>query len=84
MAQYINAFELDVPIQRLGDGNYMFGSRKIFAKIMNDKLVIRVGGGFMLIDEFLNTYGKQELDKINILAQRASFGAGSGSPQARN
>jgi hypothetical protein len=31
----------------------MFGSRKVFAKIMNDKLVIRVGGGFMLIDEFL-------------------------------
>jgi hypothetical protein len=35
----------------------MFGSRKIFAKIMNDKLVIRVGGGYMLIDEFLPTYG---------------------------
>ena len=58
MAQYVNNFELDVPVQRLGDGNYMFGSRKIYAKIMNDKLVVRVGGGFMLIDEFLNTYGK--------------------------
>jgi len=41
----------------MGEGSYMFGSRKIFAKIMNDKLVIRVGGGFMLIDEFLFTYG---------------------------
>jgi hypothetical protein len=58
MAAYMNNFDLDVPIQRLGDGNYMFGSRKIYAKIMNDKLVIRVGGGFMLIDEFLNTYGQ--------------------------
>ena len=57
MAAYMNNFELDVPIQRLGEGNYMFGSRKIYAKIMNDKLVIRVGGGYMLIDEFLNTYG---------------------------
>ena len=41
----------------------MFGTRKVIAKIMNDKLVVRVGGGFMLIDEFLPTYGQQELDK---------------------
>jgi hypothetical protein len=65
MAQYINNFDLDIPIQRIGDGQYMFGSRKIYAKIMNEKLVIRVGGGYMLIDEFLSTYGQQELDKLN-------------------
>ena len=70
MAHYLNEFHLDVPIQRLGDGNYMFGTRKIYAKIMNDKLVIRVGGGFMLIDEFLNTYGHQELDKVNSIAAK--------------
>ena len=64
MAIYINNFDMDVPMQRLGDGQYMFGSRKVFAKIMNDKLVIRVGGGFMLIDEFLPVYGQQELDKM--------------------
>ena len=64
MAVYMNNFDMDVTMQRLGDGQYMFGSRKVFAKIMNDKLVIRVGGGFMLIDEFLPTYGQQELDKM--------------------
>lgn len=71
MAVYMNNFDLDVPIQRLGDGNYMFGSRKIFAKIMNDKLVIRVGGGFMLVDEFLNTFGPQEMAKMNELQNRS-------------
>ena len=54
MAVFINNFELDVPLLRVGDGQYMFGSRKVFAKIMNDKLVIRVGGGFLSIDEFLD------------------------------
>jgi hypothetical protein len=34
----------------------MWGPKKIFAKIMNGKLIIRVGGGFMLIDEFLRNY----------------------------
>ena len=83
MAVYINNFELDVPIQRIGDGQYMFGSRKIFAKIMNEKLVIRVGGGFMLIDEFLPTYGQQELDKMDAQeAAKNSFG-GAGSPARR-
>ena len=71
MAIYVNNFDLDVPIQRLGDGNYMFGSRKIYAKIMNDKLVIRVGGGFMLVDEFLNTFGPQEMAKMNELQNRS-------------
>jgi len=62
----------------------MFGSRKIFAKIMNDKLVVRVGGGFMLIDEFLNTYGHQELDKINILAARNQTGYSNSMASPKN
>ena len=84
MAVYINNFDMDVPIQRIGDGQYMFGSRKIFAKIMNEKLVIRVGGGFMLIDEFLPTYGQQELDKIQQRDQAGYMGspARRGSPSA--
>lgn len=86
MAAYINNFDLDVPLQRLGDGQYIFGQRKIFAKMQNDKLVIRVGGGFMLIDEFLQTYGQQELDKLNGKAPQGSFsgvGVSMGSPQRR-
>lgn len=85
MAAYLNNFDLDIPFQRLNEGNYLFGTRKIQAKIMNDKLVIRVGGGFMLIDEFLNTYGQQELDKF-IAAQNkgnSSFNQGMGSPSRK-
>lgn len=42
----------------------MFGSKKIFAKIINGKLLIRVGGGYMGIDEFMFYYGAQELNKM--------------------
>jgi len=41
----------------------MFGSKKIYAKIMNGKLVIRVGGGYMSIDEFMKHYGMQDMQK---------------------
>jgi TfoX/Sxy family transcriptional regulator of competence genes len=42
-----------VPIKRLGGGYYLFGTKKIYAKILNGRLVIRVGGGYMVIDEFI-------------------------------
>lgn len=56
LAKYINLMQCQVPIKRLGNGYYLFGTRKIFAKIMNGKLVIRVGGGYMVIEEFIATY----------------------------
>jgi hypothetical protein len=67
LAQYINLANCPVPIKRLGDGYYMFGTRKIFAKILNGKLVIRVGGGYMVIEEFIATYAEQELAKMRRL-----------------
>ena len=42
----------------------MFGSKKILAKIINGKLVIRVGGGYMNAEEFIDQYGKIEMMKM--------------------
>ena len=64
LAKYINLTQCPVPIKRLGNGYYLFGTKKIFAKIMNGKLVIRVGGGFMVIEEFIASYADQEMKKV--------------------
>jgi chromosome segregation ATPase len=64
LAMYINKHSCPVPITRLGGGYYLFGTRKIYAKIMNGRLVIRVGGGYMIIDEFIETYAEVELKKM--------------------
>jgi Growth-Arrest-Specific Protein 2 Domain len=61
---------VQLPITRLGKGFYMFGTKKIFAKILNSKLVVRVGGGFMGIDEFINTYGESELLKMKRMSMQ--------------
>jgi Growth-Arrest-Specific Protein 2 Domain len=53
IAKYFNALPKPMPIKRLGDGFYIFGTRKIYVKLMNGKLVVRVGGGFMSIDQFM-------------------------------
>ena len=63
LGNYINETGCPVPIQRLGNGFYMFGTRKIFAKVLNGRLVIRVGGGFMVIEEFISAYAEQEMRK---------------------
>ena len=38
-----------MPINRVGNGVYMFGNRRIKATMQGGKLVIRVGGGFMVV-----------------------------------
>ena len=70
LAKFINMNNCPVPIKRLGGGYYLFGTKKIYAKILNGRLVIRVGGGYMVIDEFIQTYAQQELVKIQ--ARRAA------------
>jgi len=35
LAKYINSMEITLPIRRLEHGFYLFGTRKIFAKVLN-------------------------------------------------
>ena len=73
LAKYVNSMKCPVPIKRMGDGNYLFGTKKIYAKIMNGKLVIRVGGGFMVIEEFITAYSDSELLKVQQLMEKGMF-----------
>eukprot|EP00741_Cyanophora_paradoxa_P025713 tig00000388_g24814.t1 len=66
MALFMNEFGRQIPVKlvRQGPGIYLFGTRRVICKILNDKLVARVGGGYMLMDEFVETYGAVELEKV--------------------
>lgn len=64
ISEWIYAKNCPIPINRVGNGYYQFGQKKIYAKVTNGKLVIRVGGGYMGIDEFMYYYGAQELNKM--------------------
>jgi hypothetical protein len=75
IAKYMNKYKCPIMFRKIGEGMYMFGTKKVFAKIMNDRLVIRVGGGYMMIDQFLSTYTEPELKKLNELKNREASGA---------
>lgn len=49
LAEYLNAREepLMVPLIREASEVYNFGTKKIFIKIEQGKIIIRVGGGYM-------------------------------------
>ena len=59
LGEYINSSPLKIRINlmrldRENEGVYRFGSKRAFIKIENDCIIIRVGGGFMNMEEFVD------------------------------
>jgi len=70
---HLNKAQIDIDCKRLGPGKYCFGSRNIMCKIINGKLVVRVGGGYMSADEFIEQYGRIEILKAMKMAGDPDF-----------
>lgn len=68
LAEYINNFpqrdKLRIMFMRESEGVYMFGSKRIAIKIENSSIKIRVGGGYLSIDEFIDQYTPTEMEKV--------------------
>lgn len=60
LAEYINNYpeksKLKIMFMRESEGVYQFGSKRIYVRVEKDKINIRVGGGYLSIDEFLDIY----------------------------
>ena len=58
LAEYINNYpdrqRLKIMFMRESEGVYEFGSRRVMVKVEREKIQIKVGGGFLSIDEFLD------------------------------
>lgn len=68
LAEFINNYpersKLKIMFMRESDGVYQFGSKRVMVKIEKDNIKIRVGGGFLSIDEFLDQYTPVELERL--------------------
>ena len=49
---------------RESEGVYEFGSKRIHVRVERDKIQIKVGGGYLSIDEFIDQYTPAELEKL--------------------
>ena len=58
LAEFINNYpdrnKLRIMFMREQAGVYQFGSKKVAVKVEKDNIKIRVGGGYLSIDEFID------------------------------
>lgn len=54
LAEFVNAKQVPVKFIRQDGGNYIFGTCKVYIKLENSKLLAKVRGGFMAIEEFVD------------------------------
>jgi len=68
LAEFINNYpersKLKIMFMRESDGVYQFGTKRVAVKVENHNIKIRVGGGYLSIDEFLDQYTPVELEKL--------------------
>lgn len=70
LAQYINQHhpeedKFKILFLRESEGVYQFGQKRVYIKVeKGNNLKVRVGGGYMHIDDFIEQYSPQEADKI--------------------
>ena len=68
LAEYINNYpdrkKLKIMFMRETEGVYEFGTKRVHVKVASGKIMIKVGGGFLSIDEFLDQYTPTELQAL--------------------
>ena len=68
LAEYINNYperqKLKIDFMRESEGLYLFGTKKVSISVEKDTLIIRVGGGYKYIDEFIDHYTPLEHQKL--------------------
>ena len=68
LADFINNWpdkhKLKMLFMRESEGIYLFGTKRTAIRLENDKITVRVGGGYLLIEEFLDQYTHIEHQKL--------------------
>ena len=60
----MNSKKINFPIERIEPGKYLFGTKSVQVNKAGERVVIRVGGGSMSLEEFCQLYGMEEIHKV--------------------
>lgn len=69
MARIINSQGVQLPIIRMYGGKYLIGTESKIAIIKGTSCVVRVGGGFQNMEEYIKRHEADELMKIEKIMQ---------------
>ncbi len=62
--RFMTKYGLKIPMRRISENKYLFGTKQVSAKIINGNLMVRVGGGYMSIEEFVQSHSVKEVQKL--------------------
>lgn len=62
-----------IPIVKLDKGKYLIGTEVKAIQIKNDSLLVRVGGGYVTLEEHIEKVARYECLKINNLMRKKSL-----------
>jgi hypothetical protein len=83
LGELLNNTNTEVEIKRTGEGKYMIGDKKVSAKVVNGKLLIRIGGGYMTMEEYMKSFGEAQLKRNQRKAKRENKGKGKESKRMK-
>lgn len=68
LANFLNSMAVpcEVPFTRLEPGIYLFGSKRVVLRVENIGIVIRVGGGFIKLEDYINNQSVFEVGRMKI------------------
>lgn len=70
LGEFINSSNDPAKLTKLflreGEGVYSFGTKRVYVKMENGKIFIRVGGGFLGLEQFLKAHCNIELEKMAV------------------
>ena len=70
VASFVNTHpekdKMKIMFLRESEGVYQFGQRRVFMKIeKGNQLRVKVGGGFMNVQDFIDGYQRTEMERIS-------------------
>lgn len=71
LSEYTENSKEKLVIQKLNEeGYYKIGNKKVVLQMVNGRLVVRIGGGFLQLKDFLEFYNIQEIKRSNQKSER--------------
>ena len=65
MCKYAERNPLKILFLRESEGVYQFGQKRVYIKIgKGQKILVKVGGGFLKIEDFIRLYSPEEVEKL--------------------
>ena len=65
LEQYCKTHKVKIPI-RIDESRYLFGTKVINIQIINGQLMVRVGGGFMDLEAYIEKHSSKEIFKFRV------------------